>query len=150
MSTDRKSIAQMLNLALATSLNHLDFYLTAANEAQDPKIKALLMVLGESEEELAAEIEKMMMSGVATAVQEVAEFGEDEAPDETPFDLYRAETDQRLFICNTALDMEVKGYTFYLSVAARAKSEVISRLFEYFAHMKAEQIKRIRRMCSTF
>jgi rubrerythrin len=150
MSTDRKSIGQMLNLALATSLNHLDFYLTAANEAQDPMIKALLMVLGESEEELAGEIERMMMSGIGTAVQEVAGYDQGEAPDETPFDLYRAETDQRLFICNTALDMEVKGYTFYLSVAARAKSEVISRLFEYFAHMKARQITRIRRMCETF
>ena len=149
MSKEKKNIDNMLNLALATSLNHLNFYMNAANEAQDPKIKALLTVLGESEEELSAEIERMMVAGISTAFQEAAGL-KGESPDETPFDLYRAETDPRLSICNTALDMEVKGYTFYLSVAARAKSEVVSRLFEYFAHFKAIQIRRIRRICETF
>ncbi len=150
MTTDPRHIVHMLNLALATSLNHYKFYLDAANEATEPKIKALLMVLGESEEQLAAEIERMMVEGVTGPVQEATKYENEEPPDETPFDLHRAETDQRLFICNTALDMELKGYAFYLSIAARAKSEVIHRLFLYFAHLKSEQIKKIRRMCESF
>ena len=35
-------------------------------------------------------------------------------------------------------------------VQARARSEVISRLFHYFAQVKAEQIVRIRNVCETF
>jgi len=74
----------------------------------------------------------------------------DELPDETPFDLTREDTDPRIFICNKALRKEVKGYTFYLAIAARATSRPISRLFEYLAHVKMLQIKKIRRACETF
>ncbi len=150
MTVDHRSLMHMLNLALATSLNHYKFYLDAANEATEPKIKALLMVLSESEEQLAAEIERMIAEGIAGPVQEAVRYADETPPDETPFDLHRAETDPRLFICNTALEMELKGYTFYLSIATRAKSEVIHRLFLYFAHLKAEQIKKLRRVCQTF
>lgn len=150
MAVEKKEIEHMLNLALATSLNHQKFYMDAAAEATDSHIKALLTVLGESEDEIAAEIERMRVMGVVGAVLESDTSSSDSPPDETPFDLQRAETDQRLFICNTALAMEIKGYTFYLSIAVRAKSELISRLFEYLARRKAAQISKIRRMCETF
>ncbi|MEM2141820.1 MAG: hypothetical protein QXQ81_00990 [Candidatus Thorarchaeota archaeon] len=150
MSVDKKTIENMLNLALATSLNHLDFYLSASNEYEDPKTRALLIVMAELEEEIAASIEEMMIHGIATAVQQAAEFNPDEGPDETPFDLRRAEQDKRIYLCNKILDLEIKGYTFYLSIAARAKSELISRLFQHLAMLKAKQIDRIRRVCQTF
>ena len=49
-----------------------------------------------------------------------------------------------------ALKQEIKGYTFYLSIAARAKTELASRLFEYLAFIKSQQIDQIRKVCTTF
>ncbi len=149
MSRTKSQVEHMLNLALATSLNHYKFYADAAEAVENPKTKALLMVLAESEENLAEEIEDMIMTGILDAVEKAVQFDDESSPDETPFDLVRAETDPRIFICNKALQQEIKGYTFFLSIAARAKSEVISHLFQYFAHIKHEQIRKIRRVCGT-
>lgn len=150
MREDVSPVQHMLRLALATTLNHYKFYTDASKVAQTTTVKALLTLLAESEEELASKIEDMMARGIVEAVELAGHLSGEETPDPTPFDLARAETDPRLFVCNKALDQELKAYTFFLSIAARARSEVISRLFHYFAHVKAEQIVRIRNVCETF
>ena len=144
-------VTQMLKVALTTVANHYQYYHKAAMAAETPEVKALLNVLAETEEELMDKIREMMRFGISTEMQELSDVDLlDKEPDPTPFDLERAESDPRIFIWNKALDHEVKGYTFFLSIAARAKSKVVSRLFEYFAYMKMVQIDRIRRVCGTF
>jgi rubrerythrin len=146
----------MLKLALATSLNQLQFYESAAETAQIPEVKALLNVLAESEEAMIDRIEQMLSisRNPLMIVDEISESFQEleslEDPDETPFDLYRSETDPRIFICNKALEMTLKGYSFFLSISVRAKSDLVSQIFQYFARQKADQIARIRRVCETF
>ena len=144
-------INQMLKLALTTAASHYQYYHSAAMNVETPDVKALLMVLAEVEDELMDLIGGMMATGIVDALEELQQTEDrDELPDETPFDLTREDTDPRIFICNKALRKEVKGYTFYLAIAARATSRPISRLFEYLAHVKLLQIKKIRRACETF
>ena len=131
----------LLKLALTTTANQYDFYLKAANAAETPQVKALLMVLADTE-----------------VVEEVAkEHFTYEDPDATPFGLDRTpfsesniDTDPRLYVCNRALEMEFEGFTFYKSISSRAKSELIRRVFDYLAYIKSRQIERIRRVCVTF
>ncbi|MHA1577182.1 MAG: hypothetical protein ACTSU3_07460 [Candidatus Thorarchaeota archaeon] len=144
-------INQMLRLALTTAASHYQYYHGTALNVETPDVKALLMVLAEVEDELMDLIRGMLATGIVLALEELEKsVDRDEMPDETPFDLTREDTDPRIFICNKALRKEVKGYTFYLAIAARSKSRPISRLFEYLAYVKMQQIKKIRRVCETF
>jgi hypothetical protein len=148
----------LLKLALTTAANQYDFYLKAANAAETPQVKALLMVLADTEGELVERIRLMMTTGILDAIEEVVkEAFSYEDPDPTPFGMDRTpfaasnpDTDPRLYVCNRALEKEFSGYTFYKSISTRAKSELIRRLFEYFASIKSKQIVRIRKVCSTF
>lgn len=141
----------MLKIALTTVANHYQYYHKAAMGVETPEVKALLTVLADTESELMDKIRDMMRFGIGTELQELSDSNLlDDEPDATPFDLTREESDPRIFVCNKALDHEIKGYTFFLSIAARAKSKVVSRLFEYFAYVKMVQIGRIRRICGTF
>lgn len=156
--SESSSHQQLLKLALTTSANHYSFYLRAADAAETPQVKALLMVLAETEGSLIERIRLMMTTGILDAIEEVAkETFSYEEPDSTPFGMDRTpfstsnpETDPRLYVCNKALDMEFSGYNFYRSIGSRAKSELVRRLFEYFAFIKAKQIEKIRRVCVTF
>ena len=156
MSASKSPILLMLKMALATSLNQFQFYENAATTAQIPQVKALLNVLAESEGVIIDRIEQMLSisRNPLLIVDEITESLDEletlKDPDETPFDLHRNETDPRIFICNKALEMTIKGYSFFLSISARAKSDLLSRLFQYFARQKAEQISNIRRVCDTF
>ena len=145
-------------MALTTTANQYDFYLKAANAAEMPQVKALLMVLAETEGELIERIRLMMTTGILDVVEEVAKesFSYDD-PNATPFGMDRTpfaesniDTDPRLYVCNRALEKEFSGFTFYKSISARAKSELIRRVFEYLAFIKSEQIERIRKVCTTF
>ena len=149
MTESKNPLKSMLKIAMATVGNHYTFYSRAANTVQTAKVKALLMVLSETEENLMAKIEDMMITGVVDELQEVSAADID-TPDAMPFDLAREDEDPRIYVCNRALEQELKAYTFFLSVAARAKNEVISRVFEYFAYVKTQQIERIRKVCETF
>ena len=148
----------MLKVALTTSANHYDFYLKAANAVETTQVKALLMVLADTEGELMERIRLMMTTGILDQIEEVAsESFSTEDPDATPFGMDRTpfavsnpDTDPRLFACNRALEMEFKGFSFFSSISSRAKSELMKRLYEYFAHIKAEQIEKIRKVCETF
>jgi hypothetical protein len=148
----------LLKLALTTTANQYDFYLKAANAAETPQVKALLMVLADTEGELIERIRLMMTTGILDVVEEVAkEHFTYEDPDATPFGLDRTpfsesniDTDPRLYVCNRALEMEFEGFTFYKSISSRAKSELIRRVFDYLAYIKSRQIERIRRVCVTF
>ncbi len=156
--TESSSVQSMLKLALTTSANHYDFYLKAANAVETTQVKALLMVLADTEGELMERIRLMMTTGILDQIEEVASesfstvepnptpFG----MDRTPFAVSNPDTDPRLFACNRALEMEFKGFSFFSSISSRAKSELIKRLYEYFAHIKAEQIEKIRKVCETF
>ncbi len=156
--SEATSYQHLLKLALTTAANHYDFYLKAANAAETPQVKALLMVLADTEGELVERIRLMMTTGILDAIEEVAkETFSYEEPDQTPFGMDRTpfassnpDTDPRLYVCNRALEKEFEGYTFYKSISNRAKSVLIKRLFEYFASIKSKQILRIRKVCSTF
>ena len=156
--TERSSVQSMLKVALTTSANHYDFYLKAANAVSTPQVKALLMVLAETEGELIERIRLMMTTGILEQIEEVASEGfttSDPNPtpfgmDRTPFAASNPDTDPRLFVCNRALEMEFKGFSFYSSISNRAQSELMKRLYEYFAHIKSVQIEKIRKVCETF
>lgn len=156
--SEATSHQHLLKLALTTTANQYDFYLKAANAAETPQVKALLMVLAETEGELIERIRLMMTTGILDVVEEVAKetFSYDD-PNPTPFGMDRTpfaesniDTDPRLYVCNRALEKEFSGFTFYKSISSRAKSELIRRVFNYLAFIKSEQIQRIRRVCATF
>ncbi|TFG31698.1 hypothetical protein EU528_05410 [Candidatus Thorarchaeota archaeon] len=148
----------MLKVALTTSANHYDFYLKAANIASTPQVKALLMVLAETEGDLIERIRLMMTTGILDQIEEVASASfSTHDPDPTPFGMDRTpfaasnpDTDPRLYVCNRALEMEFKGFSFYSSISHRAQSELMKRLYEYFAHIKSVQIEKIRKVCESF
>ncbi|GAH02384.1 unnamed protein product [marine sediment metagenome] len=148
----------MLRVALTTSANHYDFYLKAANAVETTQVKALLMVLADTEGELMERIRLMMTTGILDQIEEVASESFSTAEpnptpfgmDRTPFAVSNPDTDPRLFVCNRALEMEFKGFSFFSSISSRAKSELMKRLYAYFAHIKSEQIEKIRKVCETF
>ena len=150
MSPDASTLNTMLSLALKTMNSHHDYYMEIANSVETPKVKALLLVLAESEEGLIAKIKDMMVTGIVDEIDEISKIDSVPLPDDTPFDPSREDTDPRIFVCNKALRQELKAYSFFLSIAARAKSDVVSYLFEYFAYVKYQQITKIRRVCETF
>jgi len=141
----------LLNMAMAMSTRHYEYYSETAEQVQTPQVKALLLVLADTERDLIAHIRHMMVTGVLDEIEAMGtvDVGAD-PPDDSPISPERIETDPRIFICNKALEQELKGYTFYLSIAARAKTELASRLFEYLAFVKSQQIEQIRKVCVTF
>jgi len=141
----------LLNMAMAMSTRHYEYYSETAEQVQTPQVKALLLVLADTERDLIAHIRHMMVTGVLDEIEAMrtVDVGAD-PPDDSPISPERIETDPRIFICNKALEQELKGYTFYLSIAARAKTELASRLFEYLAFVKSQQIEQIRKVCVTF
>lgn len=147
----KNPLETLLNLALSMSTRHYEYYDETASSVETPQVKALLRVLADTERDLIIEIRDMMATGVLDEIEEMGriEVGDD-PPDDTPFAPDRNDTDPRIFVCNKALEQEVKGYTFYLSISARAKSELVSRVFEYLAFIKSEQIERIRKVCESF
>jgi rubrerythrin len=147
----KNPLENLLKLALSMSTRHHQYYDETADSVETPQVRALLRVLADTERDLIIEIQDMIVTGVLDEIEEMSrvEVGDD-PPDATPFAPERNDTDPRIFVCNKALEQEVKGYTFYLSIAARAKSELVSRVFEYLAFIKSEQIERIRKVCITF
>ena len=156
--SEATSHQHLLKVALTTTANQYDFYLKAANAAETPQVKALLMVLAETEGELIERIRLMMTTGILDVVEEVAKESfsyNDPNPtpfgmDRTPFAESNIDTDPRLYVCNRALEKEFSGFTFYKSISSRAKSELIRRVFDYLAFTKSVQIERIRKVCATF
>jgi rubrerythrin len=147
----KNPVEQMLRLAHTTTASHFQYYHNAALNVETAEVKALLMVLADTEAELMDQLKSMMIRGIIAELEELSEATDRyDSPDEMPFDLSREETDPRIFVCNRALEKELKGYTFFLSIAARAKSKVISRLFEYLSYVKVKQIVRIRKVCESF
>ena len=141
----------MLKLALSTAKSQRDFFSRAAENSQVAEVKVLLLVLAESEEDMIDKIQNMMLSGILDEIEELYS-AEDrhETPDETPLDPVKVETDPRFYVCNLALEKSLKTYTFYLTMATKAKSEVISTLFEYLALLEMREIKELRAMVDTF
>ncbi|MDH4213925.1 MAG: hypothetical protein OEV85_08385 [Candidatus Thorarchaeota archaeon] len=156
--TDKTAVQNMLRVALTTAANHYDFYLKAANAVETPRVKALLLVLAETEGDLMDRIKLMMTTGILDAIEEVRKesfFQEDPDPtpfgmDRTPFAQSNPDTDPRFYVCNRALEMEFKGFSFFNSIASRAKSEIMRRLYEYLAFIKSDQIRKIRKVCESF
>jgi len=147
----KNPLGTLLNLALSMSTRHYEYYDETAGSVEIPQVKALLRVLADTERDLIIEIRDMMATGILDEIEEMGRIEvDDDPPDDTPFAPDRNDTDPRIFVCNKALEQEVKGYTFYLSISARAKSELVSRVFEYLAFIKSEQIERIRKVCESF
>lgn len=147
----KNPLENLLKLALSMSTRHYEYYDATSYNVETPQVRALLRVLADTERDLIIEIQDMIVTGVLDEIEEMGkvEVGAD-PPNDTPFAPERNDSDPRIFVCNKALEQEVKGYTFYLSIAARAKSELVSRVFEYLAFIKSEQIERIRKVCETF
>lgn len=144
-------LAPVLKLALSTAKAQYDFFVKTAEEAQIPEVSALLKTLAESESDTVARLHHMMITGIVDELEELSSAPDrNVVPDATPFDPVRAETDPRLFVCNKVLDRAIKTYTVYLQMATKAKSEVVSQLFEYLAFMKMRQIQRLRILCHSF
>ncbi|MGY5865091.1 MAG: hypothetical protein RTV41_10855 [Candidatus Thorarchaeota archaeon] len=141
----------LLNMAMAMSTRHYEYYMETAENVETPQVKALLLVLAETESDLIAHINHMIVTGILDEIEAMGrvEVGA-EPPDDSPIAPDRIDTDPRIYVCNKALEQEIKGYTFYLSIAARAKTELASRLFEYLAFIKQQQIEQIRNVCITF
>ncbi len=147
----KNPLETLLNLALSMSTRHYEYYDETADSVETPQVKALLRVLADTERDLIIEIQDMIVTGVLDEIEEMGRIEvDDDPPDDTPFAPDRNDTDPQIFVCNKALEQEVKGYTFYLSISARAKSELVSRVFEYLAFIKSEQIERIRKVCESF
>ena len=141
----------MLKLALLTAKSQHKFFTSTAEKAEMPEVKALLMVLAESESNMIAKIQHMIATGILDELEELNRAKDrDEIPDPTPFDPFREESDPRIYICNKALGKGLKTYTLYLNLATKAKSEVVSRLFEYLAYLKMKQINQLRRICGSY
>ena len=141
----------MLKLALSTAKSQRDFFLRTAESSLVAEVKVLLLVLAESEEGMIEKIHSMMASGILDEIEELY-TAEDrhETPDESPLDPVKVESDPRFYVCNMALEKSLKTYTFYLTMATKAKSDVISTLFEYLALLEMREIKELRAMCDTF
>ncbi len=148
--SQKNPLDPLLNMAMAMSTRHYEYYMEAAENIETPQIKALLLVLAETESDLIAHIRHMMVTGILDEIEVMDRVDTDDPPDDSPIAPERMENDPRIFVCNKALEQEVKGYTFYLSIAARAKTELTSRLFEYLAFIKSKQIEQIRNVCITF
>lgn len=141
----------MLKLALLTAKSQHEFFTSTAEKVELLEVKALLLVLAESELAIIAKIQHMIATGILDELEELKSVDDrDEIPDPTPFDSFREDTNPRIFICNKALDKSLKSYKLYLHLATKAKSEVVSLLFEYLAYMKMHQINRLRKVCRTF
>ncbi|MHA2142860.1 MAG: hypothetical protein ACXADC_14755 [Candidatus Thorarchaeota archaeon] len=147
--TELDPTSPMLKLALSTARSQYEFYLNAAQGAEMDEVKALLNRLAESESSMMDKIQHMMVTGIVDEIEELNNV-DDSVPDTTPFDPSRAESDPRIFVCNQVLDRSVKTYTLFLRLATRAKSEVISRLFEYLAHLEKRQIDELRGICDRY
>ena len=149
--TDVNPLNAMLKLALATAKSQYKFFLRTAENSEVAEVKALLMVLAESESDMMSKIQHMMMSGILDELEELAAAKDRQStPNSTPFDPSRAETDPRIFVCNMALEKNIRTYTFFLTMATKTKSEVVSTLFEYLALLEMRQIGELRRICSTY
>ncbi len=151
MSKDLNPLDEMIGLAISLTTSTEKYYRNAAKSAEMPEVKALLTVLADSESELITKLHHMNLSGIVDELEELENADDrDEVPNETPFDPSRESTNPRIFVCNKSLKKEIKSYTFFLTLATRASSVLVSRLFEYLAHLKMLQVKRIRKVCSSF
>ncbi len=146
-----ESLTPHLKLALLTAKSQHKFFLSTAEKSEMPEVKALLMLLVKSESVLIQRIQHMMVTGILDELEELSRVPDRDAiPDPTPFHPLREETDPRIFVCNRALEKSIKTYKLYLSLATKAKSEVVSRLFEYISYLKMKQIEQLREVCSRY
>ncbi|TFG06379.1 hypothetical protein EU522_01680 [Candidatus Thorarchaeota archaeon] len=155
MSDAKDPVKHMLNLALATALNDLQYYADEFEKTKIPEVQALLLVLQESEEELIAKIEDMMFTGVISAIEEAqAIHGKWAPPNNEPFDFTSPFGStlqfQRVTVCNQVLERGLKSHRFYLSISSRAKSKVVGIVFEYLAYLKIQHLERLRKVCESF
>ena len=141
----------MLKLALLTAKSQHEFFSSTAKKVEMPEVKALLLVLAEEEYKMIAKIQHMIATGILDELEELKRVDDrDEIPDPSPFDPFREESDPRIFICNKSLEKTLRSYKLYLQFATKAKSEVVSLLFEYLAYLKMHQIDKLRKVCRTF
>jgi rubrerythrin len=149
--TELDPTSPMLKLALSTARSQYEFFRATAESAEMEEVKSLLMHLAESESRMIYKLQHMMVTGIVDELEELYEAEDKNAiPDSTPFDQSRAEIDPRIYVCNQVLEKSVKTYTLYLRLATRAKSEVISRLFEYLAYLEKRQIDELREICECY
>ena len=149
--TQTDPLRPMLKLALSTARSQHELFVSLSETAKMPEVKSLLAYLMESESWMIDKLQHMMITGIVDELEELSSLGDRDAiPDSTPFDPTREKTDPRIFVCNKVLSGSIKTYTLYLRLATRAKSELVSGLFEYLAYMKRQQIYELRRACSRY
>ena len=149
--TQMDPLRPLMKLAQSTAKSDHEFYLGTAEKAEMPEVKALLMVLADSESKLTEKLQHMMITGIVDELEELTNVRDrDAVADSTPFDPTRSGTDPRIFICNKVLERGIKTYTLYLRLATKTKSELGSRLFEYLAYLKKCQLDELRNICEKY
>ncbi|MFW9800848.1 MAG: hypothetical protein ACFFD9_10455 [Candidatus Thorarchaeota archaeon] len=119
--------------------------------AKMPEVKSLLACLVKSESWMIEKLQHMMITGIVDELDELSQLEDrDSVPNPTPFDISREDTDPRIFVCNKVLRESINTYTMYLRLATKAKSELVSGLFEYLAYMKRQQIRELRLACERY
>ncbi|NHJ14671.1 MAG: hypothetical protein EAX95_13410 [Candidatus Thorarchaeota archaeon] len=148
---DLDPLTPMLKLALSSAKFDHEYFQSLAAEAKMPEVKLLLFVLAESESKMIEKIQHMMLTGVVDELEELSGIKDrDAVPDSTPIKPSKIDTDPRVFVCNKVLEKSIKTYMLYLRLATRAKSELVSRLFEYLAHLKMRQVVDLRSRCEAY
>ena len=75
----------LLNMALAMSTHHYEYYSETAGQIETPQVKALLLVLAETESELIAHIRHMMATGILDEIEAMGRVNVgDDPPDDSP------------------------------------------------------------------
>jgi hypothetical protein len=149
--TETDPLEPMLKLAKASAKSDHEYFQELAEEANMPEVKLLLFVLAEAEAKMLDKIQHMMLTGIVDELEELDEIKDrDTVPDSSPIKPERMNTDPRIFVCNKVLEKSIKTYTLYLRLATRAKSELVSRLFEYLAYLKKKQISELRNRCEAY
>ena len=149
--TQPDPLRPMLKLALSTARSQYELFLSLSKAAKMSEVRFLLAYLVESESWLIEKLQHMMITGIVDELEELSGLGDrDTIPDSTPFDPPREDTDPRIFVCNKVLSEGIKTYTLYLRLATRAKSDLVSGLFEYLAYLKRQQIYELRRACGRY
>ncbi len=111
----------LLNMAMAMSTRHYEFYMETAENVETPQVKALLLVLAETESDLIAHIRHMMVTGILDEIEAMGRVEVSDDPQHSSnYAPERIDTDTRIFVFNKALLQEVLGYTFYICFYCRA------------------------------
>ncbi|MEM2141882.1 MAG: hypothetical protein QXS20_03455 [Candidatus Thorarchaeota archaeon] len=145
----KESLISVLRLALSESRALEREMVRTAETVDSPRLKALLLVFAESESKTADRIAHMIATGVVDELEELVEKrGQMPQVVTEPFPDEDGK-DPRKAVCNQVLSRQLRAYSLYLRMSRMARSELIRNIFEYLAYLKAVQLSKLRRVCTS-